>query len=124
VLFVAAEVAPLAKVGGLADVAGALPRALRDLGKDVRLVMPRYVGVGPPLVDPRPLGLSLDVPSDRGIERCEVLEAELSGVPIYLIGNERLLTRERVYGYHDDLDRFVFFSRAALEAARQLGWRP
>ncbi len=121
VLFVAAEVAPLAKVGGLADVAAGLPRALRALGHDVRLMLPRHAGLVPVV---RSLGLVFEARSDRGPERCELFEGDLHDVPLYLVGNERLLNRERIYGYQDDLDRYVFFSRAALEGVRALGWRP
>jgi starch synthase len=127
-----AEVAPFAKAGGLADVCGALPKALAGLGHDVRLVMPAYRPVelachtGQHGVHARPL--TLRVPLGRGTVPAGVLEATLpgSGVPIYFIAEQhRFGNRPFFYGYGDDAERFAFFSRAALDlAVAALGWRP
>jgi starch synthase len=125
ILFVSAEVAPYAKVGGLADVAGSLPNALRTLGHDVRIIMPRYGCVDPahyglgPALD----GFSVSLP-DRD-EPAGLLVTKLNrGVPVYFVESERYLTREAVYDYPDDGERFLFFCLAALEAVKQLGWQP
>ncbi len=124
ILFVSAEVAPFAKVGGLADVAGALPKSIRAQGHDIRIIMPCYA-----LVDERQHHLQtvLDpfpVASDTGPEPATVKEGRLGDVPVYFVQNARYFHRDMVYGYPDDLDRFTYFCRATVEAARRLGFQP
>ncbi len=124
ILYVAAEVAPFVKVGGLADVAGALPKALRELGHDVRVIMPRYAQI-----DGAKFGLKAGLDGKTfavpgSAEPATLFEAESSGVPVYLVGNGRYFGRDRVYGEHDDVERFLYFCRAALQAVEALGWRP
>src|SRR5512143_3339918 len=129
ILIVSAEVAPLAKTGGLGDVAGALPKALSALGHDVKVVMPAYAAQeraaarGDGLA---PLPGSLTVPTGAGALPAGVLEGRLPGsdVPVYLIAERNLFDRANIYGYDDDPYRFAFFSRAALELTVALGWRP
>lgn len=124
VLFLAAEAAPFSKVGGLADIAGALPIALRRLGVDVRLMMPRYGNMRNNGLKGRRVA-SLDVPVGSGNEHALLLEADSSGVPVYLIWNDQYFSnRERVYGFNDDPQRFCFFSRGVIAALKALDWRP
>src|ERR687883_333686 len=108
VLFVASEAAPFRKTGGLADVAGALPRALRRRGIDVRVVMPLYGGIN--------------------WNALEILDGSLS-VPVYFLEYHRFFDRPFLYGppgqaYSDNLERFAFFSRGALELCKALGFQP
>ena len=123
VLFASAELSPLAKVGGLGDVAGSLPRALRARGADVRAAMPFYASV-------RSEGLALErvvdvtVPWAGAHERAAVWRTEARGVPVYLVENERFFGRPNVYGYDDDKDRFLFFCDALLAAATALDFTP
>src|SRR5438270_3654982 len=114
ILFVAAEVAPFAKVGGLADVAGALPKALCALGHDVRVVMPRYASIDGNRYGLRAeaSGSAIDVPGSS--ERAQLELAEMGDVPIYFVDNAHYFGRENVYGYPDDVERFLYFGRAAL----------
>jgi starch synthase len=125
ILMLAAEVTPFAKTGGLADVAGALPKAIHALGHDVRLAMPRYSRIRPgqfPLTEVVP---AFDVPMDRTTEPARLLQATIPpGVPVYMVDNARYFDREGIYMYPDDAERFIFYCRAALEAMRQLEWRP
>ncbi|HEV2461768.1 MAG TPA: glycogen synthase [Ktedonobacterales bacterium] len=124
-LVVASEGVPYAKTGGLADVIGALPHALRRLGHDVRVALPRYTNIDPARWRLRTVVEDLAVPLDQGVERVDILatppEAE---VPFYFVDSERYFQREKLYGYHDDGERFILFCRAALEATRALGWMP
>ncbi len=129
ILFVSSEVAPFAKTGGLADVAGALPKALAALGHDVRVLMPKYRGVDRHAHSLAPI-LHLRVPiADRHSEGT-VLEGRTdSRVSLYLLANDHYYDRDGLYttpdgDYWDNCERFIFFCRAALEAARGLGWRP
>jgi len=128
VLFLAAEAAPYSKVGGLADFAGELPAALRELGLDVRLMMPRYgakVAGGSAPSSVRPLGRAIQVPVGPMEEPAYVIEASAALIPTYLISNEQYFSsRERVYGFGDDAQRFVYFSRAVVAAVETLGWTP
>lgn len=131
VLTLAAESAPLVKVGGLGDVVGALPRALRSLGHDVRVALPHYR-----LLDSqterfaiRRLG-TVRVPwaSSQAMRtrRAPVSAAEVDGVPHYLLGGPALAKDNRVYGgsIDDDGPKYIFYSMAALALCREMDWQP
>jgi starch synthase len=125
ILLVSAEVAPFAKVGGLADVAGALPKALRALGHDVRVVMPRYGSIDVDKYRLRPVLRELPVPLAHQPVNASLLEGRIGeDVPIYFIDNPQFFGREGMYGFWDDDARFIYFSRAALEMLRPLGFQP
>ncbi len=131
VLFLSSEVAPFAKTGGLADVCGALPKALSALGHDVRVVMPAYGSIEAALhmgsFGLRALDLRLRVPMGTGPIEAGVLRALLPGtrVPVSFIAERHLFSRPLLYGYWDDPYRFAFFSRAALDLTVAAdGWRP
>ncbi len=126
ILFLAAEVAPFVKVGGLADVAGALPGALAALGHDVRVAMPRYLNITPERYNLQTL-FDLDTPIGQGTTGTRILEGTLAGqvpVPIYFVQNQHHFERPRIYGYADDGDRFAVFCRAALQMLAKLDWKP
>ena len=131
ILFLSSEVAPFTKTGGLADVAGSLPKAVAALGHDVRVVQPAYGAIeARALEGGSGIGTSdvtLRVPVDGKLIDAGVFESTLPGsqVPISFIAERNTFARPAVYGYHDDPFRFAFFCRAALDlevAAR--GWRP
>ena len=132
ILLAASEVVPFAKSGGLADVSGALPKALRALGHDVRVVMPRYY-----IVDKEKYGLkalegSLGVPmGSMGEAWAGVFEGLLPGsdVSVYFIEHEDFFGRKGLYdeegkGYEDNDNRFIFFSKAVMQLAKKLHFRP
>jgi starch synthase len=125
ILYVAAEVAPFAKTGGLADVAGALPQALARLGHDVRVVMPLYRGVEAITGSLRVVLPRVTVPiGDRAVEGA-LLEGRLGGqVPVYFVAHDGYYDRPALYGASDDCERFVFFCRSVLTALPSLGWMP
>ena len=123
ILIVSPEVAPFAKTSEMADMVGQLPKALKTLGHDVRVVMPRYGWI--PLNSLRPLLQPFPVPHDRHNEDASVLQGELApDVPTYFVDNPRLFDREGIYMYPDDAERFIFFCRAVLEMLPRLGWQP
>lgn len=125
VLILAAEIVPFAKVGGLADVVGALPKALRALGHDVRLVMPRYRQVDAEHFQLKTVLEDLPVKMGNFQVPVSVLEGEIGDhIPVYMIDAPRYFDRENIYGYTDDGERFVLFCRAALEAMQAIGWAP
>lgn len=132
ILFAASEIVPFAKSGGLADVAGALPKALKALGHDIRLVMPRYY-----VVDREKYGLKLmegglGVPMGAmGEIWAGVYEGVLpqSDIPVYFIDHEGFFGRgglyeEGGYSYLDNDNRFIFFSRAVMQLAKKLRFHP
>ena len=125
ILIAAAEVVPFAKVGGLADVTGALPKALKRLGHDVRVAMPKYQRIQDERFGLRPAIADLQVPMDAHSEPAVIKEGTLAGdIPVYFVDSERFFRREGVYGYPDDDERFIFFSRCVLEMLPALGWMP
>jgi starch synthase len=123
VLMTAAEVVPFAKTGGLADVMGSLPKALRQLGLDVRVAMPKYGRIDDARFNLETIG-TFDVPFETGVEPVTLKHTMSGPVPVYFIDNARYFNREGIYGYADDGERFIFFCRAALEAVRYLNWQP
>jgi starch synthase len=130
VLFVAPECAPLAHVGGLGDVIAALPIALRQQGHDVRIVLPRYrfISTREMKRHEAPLG----VPLGSSEAWCAVFETTLPGtdVPVYLLDHLGLFDRDYVYAGPggvappDNLARFAFLSRGALQLCKYLSWTP
>jgi len=126
VLFLSAEAVPFAKVGGLADVAGALPKALRGLGHDVRLMIPRYGSIRSSQFQFEKVGKPFPVPAGPGEERVHLVRTMVDGeLPVYLVWDEKFFShRERIYGFDDDPQRFAFFNRAVIASLPTLGWMP
>ncbi|GER92026.1 glycogen synthase [Dictyobacter vulcani] len=125
VLILAAEIEPFVKVGGMAEIVGALPKALQALGHDVRLVMPRYRQVDAEHFQLTTILDSISVPMGNFQVSACVRQAEIGNhIPVYMIDVPRYFDRENIYGYTDDGERFILFCRAALEAVRALDWSP
>jgi len=120
ILLAASEVVPYAKTGGLADVTGALPKALARLGHTVRVVMPRYKTEKIEAVTELLPG-ELRVPFNFGELRVPVYVDRSGEVPVYFIDAPQYFSRAKLYGETDDPERFAFFSRAVLELAKALG---
>ncbi|MFF2090287.1 glycogen synthase GlgA [Paenibacillus sp. NPDC058174] len=123
-LFAASEAVPLAKTGGLADVAGALPKALRESGADARVIMPKYEEIPTVYMDQFERIAEFNVSFSWRNQYCGLLRAEIDGIIYYLIDNEHYFKRRGLYGYGDDAERFVFFCFAVMEASRYLDFRP
>jgi len=122
--FAASEAAPFAKTGGLADVAGSLPKALRKLGVDIRVVLPKYRQIPQEYVNKMQfLGYTYVDLSWRH-EYCGIFTLEYDGVPFYFLDNEHFFNRDWYYGQYDDGERFTFFSRAILEVLPVIGFKP
>lgn len=127
ILFVAVEVSPLAKVGGLADVAGSLPKALKKLGHDVRIVMPAYQMI---LDDPRwdcRQVANMVVPDGRHANKhAFISETKVGDVPVYLVGTDEWFT-DTVSSdtvYLPGIERYLFFSEAVLALPEAVDWMP
>jgi starch synthase len=125
VAFAASECVPFSKTGGLADVVGALPRALAALGHQVSVYVPRYRQTK--LNDPQTVVRSITIPFDDKYRFCSVVAAGASaGVRFYFVEYPQYFDREALYGspagdYPDNAERFAMFSRAVLEASKILG---
>ncbi len=115
ILFAASEAVPFIKTGGLADVAGALPKAYVDAGVDCRVILPLYMDIKQELKDKLQYLGNLYVNLSWRFQYCGLFKAEIDGVIYYLIDNEYYFKRSGLYGYFDDGERFAFFSRAVLE---------
>jgi starch synthase len=128
ILFVSVEVAPFAKVGGLADVAGALPKALRRLGHDVRIAMPLYKMIeDDPRWTVRPCIDDLKVTMNRQWSKQAIVkETDLEGVPVMLIGTDEWfpLSVDSATVYQPGGMQHLFLSQAILAACDELGWIP
>lgn len=124
VLQVTAEAAPFAKTGGLGEVAGSLPKALRRTGIDARVIMPKYQSIDLSLQQAMSLRHELSVPVGWRQQYCGVQELEHDGVPFYFLDNAYYFQRPYLYGYYDEAERYAFFCRAVLESLPYLGFVP
>jgi starch synthase len=130
ILFLSPEAVPFAKTGGLADVAGSLPGALKRIGIDIRSALPFYRTVSEGDFEIRPLLDELEVPLGTALLRAKVFETRTDDdIPFYLIDREDLYHRPNLYGnptgdYYDNMERFVFFAHAALRLIENIGFKP
>jgi starch synthase len=124
------EAVPFAKTGGLADVAGALPKSLRALGCEIKLIMPYYRMVKDSGLPHQYLGDQIEVPIGYEKLKPEIYEGRLNhDIPVYFIGREEFFDRPRLYGtakgdYFDNAERFIFFSKAVFLFCHQIRLSP
>jgi len=130
IAFVSSEVVPFSKTGGLADVSGALPKFLAALGHEVAVFTPLYRQVKERF-KPKKGKRAISVPVGAELVTGEVWNGAFPGskVPVYFIGHDPYFNREGLYGdekgdYTDNCSRFVFFSRAVIEALKALKFKP
>ena len=124
VLYVASEALPFMASGGLGDVAGSLPQALRKRLIGCRVVMPMYDTIKQELKDTMKFVTSISVPVAWRRQYCGIFEAKADGVIYYLLDNQYYFKRDTIYGHYDDAERFAFFSRAVLEMLPHINFRP
>ena len=129
ILFVAPEVAPFAKTGGLADVTGSLAKELKLLGHDVRIIMPCYGDVRKQGIPLRKARKSVEVPIGGTVRKGFLRQAYLGDVPVYLLESKEYFEREGHYGtpegdFPDNHQRFAFFCRGVLELLKKIDFRP
>lgn len=124
-LFVSAEAAPFAKVGGLADVAGSLPAALRRIGIDARLCMPFYRCIQDNPPDDLAQGPSgLFVNMYQSYHEFNIKTAVSGDVPVYFIDFPSLFKRDNIYGYFDEIERFTAFCKGVNAMMYNIDWTP
>lgn len=124
VLFAAAECAPFFKTGGLGDVAGSLPKALKEKGVDIALVLPYFTKM-PDVYKAQCEDIAyfyVDVGWRH--QYCGIKKLILDNITYYFIDNQYYFDRENLYGYYDDGERFAFFSMAIIEMMEQVDFIP
>ncbi len=124
VLYVASEAVPFVKTGGLADVAGSLPRALKDQGVDVRVILPKFSKISEEYRDKMEHIYDGTINVSWRTKFVGIDKYELDGVIYYFVDNEEYYYRDGVYGYDDDAERFSFFCRAVLNCLPALDFFP
>ncbi len=128
ILMVSAEMVPFAKTGGLADVVGALPKALKAQGHDIRVAIPRYGRIQHDRFNLTEVLPPFEVQMDEHIEHASLMQADVESpdgnVPVYMVESKHYFDRDGIYMYDDDADRFILFCRATLDGVKQLNWKP
>lgn len=124
VLYATSEAMPFMMSGGLGDVAGSLPQALRKRLIGCRVVMPLYDTISQELKDTMKFITHISVPVAWRRQYCGIFEAKANGVIYYLLDNQYYFKRDAIYGQYDDAERFAFFSRAVLEIIPYIDFKP
>lgn len=124
ILFVASEARPFIASGGLADVAGSLPKALCDSGNECRVVIPLYKNIPQQFREKMEFVRNFNVPLAWRNQYCGVFKMCHQGVVYYFLDNEYYFKRDNLYGYYDDAERFAFFSKASMEMLNYIDYAP
>lgn len=124
ILFVASEADPFIKTGGLADVAGSLPQALREEGHDVRLVIPQYRQIADEYEEEMESVCHFRTNLAWRDTYLGVNKLENDGVPVYFIDNRYYFDRDSLYENEDKHEQFAFFSQAVLDMLPVIGFKP
>ncbi len=130
ILLASSEVFPFSKTGGLADMVGALARALANEGHEARVVTPLYRGIQKKFPEMRRVDWHFDLPLGLGWAQADLWELDLErGLKIYFIDHPGFYDRAGIYhegniSYADNAERFIFFSKCVVHLSRYLPWRP
>ncbi len=124
VLYAVSEAKPFIASGGLGDVAGSLPAALRKRLIGCRVVMPLYEGIPDKFKADMKFITHITVPVAWRRQYCGIFEAKYNGVIYYFLDNQYYFKRQGIYGHYDDAERFAFFSRAVLEMIPYIDFKP
>lgn len=123
ILYVTGEAVPFIKTGGLADVAGALPKEILRAGHDIRVVLPLYSAIGHEYREKMEKVTDFYVDIGWLHRYCGVFKYDLDGLTFYFIDNEQYFNRDSIYGEFDDAERFIFFSKAVVVMAKEIGFQ-
>lgn len=137
ILFVSSEAVPFAKTGGLADVSGALPQVVREMGHDIRIIMPKYQAVSDRKFKIHDIKRLTDMPISVGNKtllgsvKSSFLTNIKTKVQVYFLANDELYNRPELYvdpktklSWPDNDERFIFFCRGVIQTLLLLGWKP
>lgn len=125
ILFVASESVPFIKTGGLADVAGSLPKYFDKKEFDVRVMIPKYACIPEEWKQKMQYNTHFYIDLAWRKQYVGILETEYEGIKFYFVDNEFYFAGDKPYGYiHEDIEKFAFFCKASLSALPSLGFRP
>ena len=124
VLYVSSEALPFVKTGGLADVAGSLPKELLADGVDIRMVLPLYGQMKEEYRSRLEYEGYLYVDLDWRHQYCGIFSLIEEGVKVYFLDNQFYFHRGQLYGEGDDAERFLFFSKAVAQLPKLIGFKP
>lgn len=125
VLMIVSEAIPFAKTGGLADVIGSLPSALREEGAKVAVILPKYGGISPEYTREFRFITHFEITLGWRKQYCGIFQYTYHGIPFYFIDNEYYFSGSSIYSHYDgDVERFSFFDRAVMEAIPHLDFSP
>lgn len=124
ILFATSECHPFIKTGGLGDVAWSLPRALKEEGMEIAVILPKYTQIHARYRDKMKHVTEFSVNVSYRQQYCGVDSLKIDGITYYFIDNMYYFDREGAYGYIDDGERFSFFSQAVIEAMEKIGFIP
>lgn len=124
VLMVASEVYPFVRSGGLGDVVGSLPKVLKKDGVEIRVILPRYKTIDYDFTKDFKFLKYYFIDIGWRRQYCGILEYKYQGIIYYFVDNEYYFKRNDLYGYHDDAERFIFFSKAVLSMIHEYIWIP
>ncbi|MEN6614948.1 MAG: glycogen synthase GlgA [Syntrophorhabdus sp.] len=129
ILIASPEIFPFVKTGGLADVTGALPKALKAMGIDVRVILPKHKGIEELGFPMRYSGHKISCQVSQSYVDAEIVESEYDGIPAYLVEKDEYYYRDYLYStpdgdYLDNAERFIFFAKSILETIKSTGFIP
>lgn len=137
VLYVATEAEPFAKTGSLGDLAGSLPKSVKSLGHEIRVMLPGYGFINERrfhlhnLLRMKDIEIPVGGTTERAFVKSSYIVCENKKVQVYFLSNERYFNREGLYChpetkryFPDNDERFIFFCRGVLETLKRLGWQP
>ncbi len=126
ILMASSEVAPFAKAGGLADVLNSLPPALKALGTDTRIIMPKYGFIDEKKFSLKKVFSNIEVPTSGKFLKVNIWESKLpkTTVKVYFIENDKYFGGDKIYEIGDNAPRFMFFSQAVVYSLPVIGFQP
>lgn len=124
ILLVASEAVPFSKTGGLADVAYALPKALRNINVDARVIIPKNFNLMPEIEEELENIANFEVEVGWRNQYVGIEKTIYDGTPYYFVDNEYYFKRNNLYGYFDDGERYSYFSKAVLESLKYIDFMP
>lgn len=123
ILYIASEATPFIKIGGLGDVMGSLPQEIAKQGQEVKVILPFYSNIDKEAYNFQYVG-KINIKLSWRTLYCGIYKTKFKGVEYYFIDNKQYFDRFNVYGEEDDIERFAFFSKAAIDILEFIDFQP